>query len=166
MGASPWILTQTGNSSGSGCEAGASGMVLCGGSGSPVRVREASHEVVHEAMTSGPIERRPRRSSAARWRLTAFSTCLVAVALLAHLLIAIHTVSHLSQESPDVASQHCVICAIGKHSAGIAAGVIPGCQYIAAWVVDCADPPVAPPSEVADATLARGPPFSALAALG
>lgn len=127
-------------------------------------VRHASPEVIHEAMKSSPA--RQERSTTASGRLSVLAVQLAAAALLAHLLIAAHSVSHLSQGPVSAASQHCAICATGSHSAAIPTAVLAGCQFTATWVLRGATRPVAPLPEVDEASLARAPPFSALAAIG
>jgi hypothetical protein len=103
--------------------------------------------------------RGPRRSRR-------FSTLLVGLALFAQLLIAAHTVAHLSQLLSDVATQHCATCVVGKHSFGVPTLVVTAATATATWVLECIQPPVAPLSEVEAGTLARGPPPPALANFG
>lgn len=125
--------------------------------------------MIHEAAESGAVRRRPQRtqrtirSQPPPRRLTIVSAHFALLALLAHILIVAHTVSH---DPPDAALQHCSICTIGDGSTGIPTAVLASCERTAVWLDEPADRPTAPQPEVEETTLARGPPFAALAAIG
>jgi len=123
---------------------------------------------VTNAATESTTNRRGTRGRrTARPRLTIASSHVAALlALIAHVAVGAHAVSHSSQALPNAISQHCAVCAIGGHAAGIPAAVIAGCQYAAVWVEEPAGRTIAPLPEVVNTTPARGPPLSASAAIG
>lgn len=139
---------------------GESGAVSCEGGCARSRF-DASREAGHEAMKSRLVRGRPRRSGAACWRITVSSVHVAALTLFAHLLVAAHTASHFSKPTPVSASQHCVICAVGKHAPGDLTAVIAGHQYMATWLPEPASPPPTPMLRVERAVLARAPPSQA-----
>jgi len=117
-------------------------------------------------MLSVSVCGRPRRSRSARSGIPVISARIAALALLAHLLVVAHTVSHLAPPAPDSASQKCVVCTLGEHSAGISTAAVASSPHMPAWVLELASPPVAPALRAAGAILARGPPFQALFPIG
>jgi len=81
--------------------------------------------------------------------------------VLAHLLVAAHTVAHLYPPSFDKTSQHCAICNIAKHPTGVATVVVTASQYTATWIACCACPPALTTQCSDRATFARAPPLAA-----
>jgi len=97
----------------------------------------------------------------------ACSRSFAGLVVLAHLLVAAHTVAHLYPPSFDETSQHCAICNIAKHPTGVATAVVAASEYTATWIACCADPPALTAQRSDRATLARAPPLAGrLVAIG
>lgn len=120
-----------------------------------------SANVSRKATESGRVRQRLRRSRAAHAFPAVCRAQFAGLIILAHLLVAAHTIAHFYQPSFEPASQHCAICKIGKQSAGLSATVIAASPFMATWIGWFASPP-APIARCLDgANIARAPPSAA-----
>jgi hypothetical protein len=123
--------------------------------------------VSREATTPGTARQTPRPTSARPGRRAARSRTFAGLVVLAHLLVAAHTVAHLYPPSFDETSQHCAICNIAKHPTSVATVVVASGQYTATWIAWCVSPPALTAQCSDRAIFARAPPVAArLVAIG
>ena len=66
-----------------------------------------SADVSREATESGPVRQESRRLRAPHARRPACSAQFAGLVILAHLLVAAHTIAHLYPPSPESTSQPC-----------------------------------------------------------
>jgi len=118
-------------------------------------------DVSRETTESGPVRQGSRRLRAPHARGAACSAQFAGLIILAHLLVAAHTIAHLYSPSFENTSQHCAICSIGKHPTDVPTTAIVASQYAAMWIAWFASPPKPTTRCLDRATFARAPPSAA-----
>lgn len=127
--------------------------------GWPNRARSKSERLYmsHHATRSLRRWRRAERSNTVRrpWKVPVL---LVGIALLGHLLVAVHAGAHMAEPSADRISESCAACAIGKGSTGVLAAVLHLGPQNDPWVPTFDRPPIPPASLLRSVNIARAPP--------